>query len=91
MYLGLRRFSLRAFAGNFDFDELEWALAYAHDLGRRVYVAVNIQPFDHDFDELEKALGVRINKKKIKSIGVNPRQRSVPKMIIEMGKKQRGV
>jgi len=57
VYLGLRRFSLRAFAGGFDFDELEWALTYAHDLGRRVYVAVNIQPFDHDFDELEKALG----------------------------------
>ncbi|MFH2008029.1 MAG: peptidase U32 family protein [bacterium] len=57
VYLGLRRFSLRSLAGNFDLDELEWALAYAHGLGRRVYVAVNIQPFDRDFDELEQALG----------------------------------
>ena len=53
VYLGLRDYSLRAFAGNFDVDQLEWALEYAHERGRRVYVALNIQPFDEDFDGLE--------------------------------------
>lgn len=56
VYLGLRRFSLRSFAGNFDFDELEWGLAYAHERGRKVYVAVNIQPNDEDLDGIEATL-----------------------------------
>jgi U32 family peptidase len=55
-YLGLREFSLRSFAGNFDLDELEWALGHAHALGRRVYVCVNLQPFDSDLDGIERTL-----------------------------------
>jgi len=53
VYLGLRQYSMRKFAGNFDFDQLEWGLAYAHERGRKVYVAVNIQPFDGDLDGIE--------------------------------------
>jgi U32 family peptidase len=56
VYLGLRQFSMRSFAGNFTYDKLEWALAYAHERGRKVYVAVNIQPFDADLDAIEGAL-----------------------------------
>jgi U32 family peptidase len=56
VYLGLRRLSLRGFATNFGWDELEWALGHAHGLGRRVYVAVNVQPFDDDWPELEATL-----------------------------------
>ena len=40
---------------------------------------------------LEKAMGVMVRKKRIKSISVNPRQRSVPKMIIEVGGKYGGL
>ena len=58
VYLGLKHFSMRARAGNFDLDQLEWALAYAHERGRRVIVALNIQPFDSDFEQLEKTLRV---------------------------------
>ena len=56
VYLGLKRFSLRSFAGNFTLDELEWALAFAHEQGRRIYVALNIQPFDEDLAALEPLL-----------------------------------
>jgi len=56
VYLGMKQFSLRSQAGNFDDDELEWALSYAHERGRRVYVTVNIQPFDSDLDGIERAL-----------------------------------
>ncbi len=56
VYLGMKRFSLRAAVGNFTEDELEWAVAYAHERGRKVYVAVNIQPFDSDFPALESDL-----------------------------------
>jgi len=41
--------------------------------------------------ELENAMGVQFRKKKIKAIGVNPRQRSIPRMTIEVGKKYRGL
>lgn len=53
VYLGLERFSLRSMAGNFDWDELRWALDYAHERGRRVLVAANIQPFDEELPDLD--------------------------------------
>jgi putative protease len=51
-YLGLTRGSLRAYAGNFTLDELEWALTYTRERGRRLYVCVNVQPFDDELPEL---------------------------------------
>lgn len=41
VYLGGKAFSARAFAGNFDHEELEKAMEYAHLRGVRVYVTVN--------------------------------------------------
>jgi len=58
VYLGLKQYSMRSFAGNFDADQLEWAVDYAHQRGRKVYVALNIQPFDDDFKGLERSLGL---------------------------------
>lgn len=52
VYVGLKRFSMRSFAGNFDLDQLEWAVSYAHQRGKRVYVALNVQPYDHELADL---------------------------------------
>lgn len=41
VYLGLKEFSARSSAQNFDFDELEKLLKYAHAFGIKVYVAMN--------------------------------------------------
>ncbi|UCC80760.1 MAG: hypothetical protein JSW64_05225 [Candidatus Zixiibacteriota bacterium] len=41
--------------------------------------------------DLEKFMGVRIAKKRIKSIEVNPRQRSVPRMFVRVGEKYGGL
>jgi hypothetical protein len=41
--------------------------------------------------DLEKNIGVRISKKRIKSIEVNPRQRSIPRTIIRVGNKYGGL
>jgi hypothetical protein len=41
--------------------------------------------------DLEKFIGVRISDKKIKSIEVNPRQRSIPRMIIRVGGNYEGL
>ena len=56
VYLGLKQFSLRAGAGNFTLEQLEAALATAHRLDRKVYVAINLQPFDADLKELPHTL-----------------------------------
>ncbi len=42
VYLGGKDFSLRNFSGNFRLDEIEHAVAYAHNRGAKVYVAVNV-------------------------------------------------
>ena len=42
VYLGGKMFGLRAFANNFSIEEIAEAAAYAHGLGKKVYVTVNI-------------------------------------------------
>ena len=48
VYLGGKMFGLRAFANNFSIEEIAEAAAYAHGLGKKVYVTVNI--FSHNED-----------------------------------------
>ena len=52
VYLGGKNFGLRAFSGNFSPDELSWACQYAHDMGRKVYVTVNMFPHNSDLTDL---------------------------------------
>lgn len=56
VYLGLSEGSLRAFAGNFTPEELKWAIAYAEERGKRIYVCVNLQPFDDDMGRIGELL-----------------------------------
>jgi len=48
IYLGGKLFGLRAFANNFTLEEMENIASYAHSLGKKVYVTVNI--FAHNAD-----------------------------------------
>ncbi len=50
VYLGGRRYSLRARAANFDNDGILRAVAHAHAHGVRVYVTVNIFAHNDDLD-----------------------------------------
>ncbi|MBR1988391.1 MAG: U32 family peptidase [Clostridia bacterium] len=52
VYLASNRFGLRTFAGNFDLDELKWAVEYAHERNVKVYVTVNIIPHESDLADL---------------------------------------
>ncbi|MHB1653437.1 MAG: peptidase U32 family protein [Desulfitobacteriaceae bacterium] len=52
VYLGGSAFGLRAYAGNFTLPELAEAVAWAHGMGRKVYVTVNIFAHEGDFSEL---------------------------------------
>lgn len=52
VYLGMPRYGLRAFAGNFDVDSLTQAVKRCHEQGKKLYVTLNIFAFDEDMDGL---------------------------------------
>lgn len=52
VYLGGQDFGLRAYAGNFSLDEIDKAVHYTHDLGKKIYVTVNIVAHESDLDRL---------------------------------------
>ena len=51
VYFGGTLFSARQYASNFNRDELEWAIDYAHARGVRAYVTVNTLIKDSELDE----------------------------------------
>lgn len=52
VYLGGKNFGARASAANFDLEELQKAVRYAHERQVKVYVTVNILIADQEFKEL---------------------------------------
>ncbi len=52
VYLGGQAFGLRAYAGNFSFEEMKQAVNWTHALGKKIYVTVNIFAHESDFEEL---------------------------------------
>lgn len=56
VYLAYKKYGLRAFADNFDEEELAKAIKYAHDKGKKVYITLNIFAHDKDFAQLPKFL-----------------------------------
>ena len=50
VYGGMKNYGLRAFAGNFDPDQLREAVSYAHAHQVKFYVTMNILPTDADMD-----------------------------------------
>ena len=51
VYGGMKRFGLRAFAGNFDEDQLREAVALCHGAGKKFYLTMNVFPFDDQMDD----------------------------------------
>lgn len=54
VYIGGKEFSLRALAGNFTNEEILEAVEYAHSIGKKVYVTVNIFAKNQDIEKAEK-------------------------------------
>ncbi len=65
VYLAGKKFGLRAFADNFNEEELKEAVELVHSYNRKIYVTVNIVAHNKDFDGLEVYL------KYLKQIGVD--------------------
>ena len=56
VYVGGSKLNLRAFADNFDNEELKLGVKYAHDRGKKIYVTMNVFPHNQDLDGLEEYL-----------------------------------
>ncbi len=54
VYLGGKSFSLRTYAENFTEEELAEGIAYAHEAGKKVYVAANIFARNSDLSRLKE-------------------------------------
>lgn len=52
VYLAYKQFGLRAFADNFDADELRAAVLYCRERGKKVYVTLNIFAHNADFSTM---------------------------------------
>ena len=65
VYLGGSKLNLRAFADNFDTEDLKEGLEFAHSRGKKVYVTLNIIPHNNDLEEIPAYL------KELYSLGVD--------------------
>jgi putative protease len=74
IYLGGNAFSARAFAKNFDRDELEEAVKYAHLRGVKIHVTINIlykdEEFTHLFDYIDFLYKIQVDALLIQDIGL---------------------
>ena len=63
VYVGGKNLSLRAQADNFTNEELVEATNYAHNLGKKIYVTVNIFAHNKDLDLAEEFISFLENTK----------------------------
>ncbi|MFY9178133.1 MAG: U32 family peptidase [Caldicoprobacterales bacterium] len=54
VYMSGKQFGLRAFAGNFENDEIRKAIQYAHSIGKKVYITMNIFAHNDDFKGIQE-------------------------------------
>lgn len=60
VYFAGKQFGLRAFAGNFDDDEIVKAMNYLHSKGKKGYVTVNIVAKEEDFENVDEYLSLLV-------------------------------
>ena len=58
VYGGMKKFGLRAFAGNYGPDELSEAVALTHRSGKKFYLTMNSYPFDDELEDYIAAAGL---------------------------------
>ena len=63
VYFAGKMYGLRAFAGNFDDDEIIKAMQFLHENGKKGYVTLNIVANDSDFEHIDDYLNLLIKAK----------------------------
>lgn len=61
VYLGYTAFGARSYAGNFDAQQLQEAIEYAHERGKKIYVTVNTLVKQCEVDDLCDVLELLVN------------------------------
>lgn len=88
-YFAGTSFGLRAYAKNFDDDELKKAVEYAHSIGKKCYITVNIIAHNKDFEKLPEYIrylnSINVDALIVADIGVmNVIKQVAPKMEIHV-------
>lgn len=65
VYIGGKKYSLRANASNFTIEDIKSSCIFAHELGKKVYVTVNILFHDEDLE------GVKSYLQELEKVGVD--------------------
>ena len=63
VYFAGKMYGLRAFAGNFDDDEIVKAMEYLHERGKKGYITLNIVAKNSDFEHIDKFLRLLVEAK----------------------------
>lgn len=63
VYFAGKMYGLRAFAGNFDDDEIVKAMEYLHERGKKGYITLNIVAKNSDFQQIDKFLQLLLDAK----------------------------
>lgn len=63
VYFAGKMYGLRAFAGNFDDDEIIKAMQFLHENGKKGYVTLNIVANDSDFEHIDDYLNLLVKAK----------------------------
>ncbi|HPD18161.1 MAG TPA: U32 family peptidase [Candidatus Goldiibacteriota bacterium] len=56
VYVASKKFSLRSYAGNLSDEELEEAVKLTHKNNKKIYVTLNVFPYNDDIEDIEKYL-----------------------------------
>lgn len=56
VYVGGIRFGMRSASQNFDCEQLDEAIKYTHERGKKLYVTVNTMPRGHEYPDLRRYL-----------------------------------
>lgn len=90
VYIGGDSFGIDAIAKNFSKEDLENGINFAHEKGKKVYIAVNVMPHNEDFDKLQEYL-LNLEKLKVDAIIVSDPgvlaivKETIPKVRVHMG------
>ena len=90
VYIGGKKFSLRARASNFELDDIKEICRFAHERNKKVYVIISLLPHNNDFVKLEEYL-LKLNEIKVDALilcepgTLEIVRRVLPDMKIHMG------
>lgn len=63
VYAGIPAYSLRAVRNGFNIKTIKEAIEYTHNLGKKIYLTVNINPHNHKLENFKEIMGELVDMK----------------------------